>query len=93
MTESELKDTIKRELPGYLREDPTFRAFVLELTREAYADRAQTTDWFQQAMAELREGRARGDERWEAYLRDREEQSRKWDEQNRKWDENQSEIR
>ncbi|WPL16876.1 hypothetical protein Thiowin_01855 [Thiorhodovibrio winogradskyi] len=107
MTESELKDAIKRELPGYLREDPAFRAFVLELTREAYADRAQTTDWFQQAMAELREGRAREDERWKAYLRDREDQNRKWDEQNRrwdeqnrkwdeqsrKWDENQSEIR
>ena len=87
MSETELKETIKRELPAYLREDPTFRAFVLELTRESYADRAQTTDWFQQAMAELREARANADKRWEAYLRDREEQSRKWDEQSRKWDE------
>ena len=107
MINTELKETIKRELPTYLREDPAFRDLVLELTRDAYADRTQTTDWFQQAIAEMRAERARSERRWEEYLRDREEQkhqwdeqnrkwdeqNRKWDEQNRKWDENQAELR
>ncbi|WP_338053389.1 hypothetical protein [Rhabdochromatium marinum] len=48
--DTELKEIIKRELPAYLREDPAFRAFVLDLTREAYADRAQTTDWFSRPL-------------------------------------------
>ncbi|MBK5940434.1 PD-(D/E)XK nuclease family protein [Halochromatium roseum] len=93
MIDAELKETIKRELPTYLREDPNFRTFVVDLTRDLYADRAQTTDWFQQAITEMREERARSDRRWEEYLRDREDQKRKWEEQNRKWDENQAELR
>ena len=72
-----LKETIKRELPGLLRDDPRLRAYILDLTRQEYAGRAETQDRFYDLLAELR--------------RDREEQSRKWDEQNRKWDENQAE--
>jgi len=63
-----LKDVIKKELPGLLREDPALRAYVLELTRREFADRKETQDRFYDILAELR--------------RDREEQTRKWDEQN-----------
>jgi len=73
MTTERLKDMIKRELPHLLRSDPALRRFVLDLTREAYADRHETEDRFDRILDELR--------------RDREEQARKWDEQNRKWDE------
>ncbi|MBV5273134.1 MAG: DUF3782 domain-containing protein [Lamprocystis purpurea] len=69
-----LKDTLKRELPEWLRQDADFRAYVLDLTRQQSADRAQTEDRFDRLLAELR--------------RDREDQNRKWEEQNRKWDEN-----
>jgi len=68
-----LKETIKRELPALLREDPALRAYILELMRQEYAGRAETQDRFYEMLAELR--------------RDREEQTRKWEEQNRKWDE------
>jgi hypothetical protein len=74
-----LKDTIKRELPGLLREDPGLRAYLLELTRQEYAGRLETEDRFYQTLGELR--------------RDREEQARKWDEQNRKWDAQRAENR
>jgi hypothetical protein len=78
-----LKDTIKRELPGLLREDPGLRAYLLELTRQEYAGRLETEDRFYQILGELR--------------RDREEQRRKWkeytEEQNRKWDAHQAENR
>lgn len=73
MNTESLKEAIKRELPGWLRDDPALRAYILELTREQYADRAETQDWFHAMLNELR--------------RDREEQSRKWEEQNRKWEE------
>ena len=72
-----IKEVIKKELPALLRDDPSLREFILELTRQEYAGRAETEDRFYEILAELR--------------RDREDQNRKWEEQNRKWDENQAE--
>ncbi len=74
MTTESLKETIERELPELLRSDPRLRSFILELTRETYADRLRTEDRFERMLDELR--------------RDREEQTRRWDENNRKWDDN-----
>ena len=92
-----LKETIKRELPVLLRDDPALRAFILELTRQEYAGRAETQDRFYEMLAELRRNREEQARKWEEnqadLRRDREEQVRKWDEQNRKWDENQAELR
>jgi len=73
MATENLKDTIKRELPALVRSDPSLRRFILDLTRDMYADRRETEKRFDRILDELR--------------RDREEQARKWDEQNRKWDE------
>jgi hypothetical protein len=67
-----LAETIRRELPALLREDPGLRRFILDLTRDLYADRAQTESRFDRLLDELR--------------RDREEQTRKWEEDTRKWD-------
>ncbi len=79
-------ETIKRELPRLLREDPELRHYVMEIARGHFADRVQTDDRFDRVLDELR--------------RDREEQARKWDEQtqlwreqNRKWDEQNREQR
>ena len=41
MTTESLKDTIKCELPEWLRQDPDFRAYVMELTRQADAPRTR----------------------------------------------------
>ena len=102
MNEDALKESIRRELPGWLRDDPEMRSFVLELTRVEYANRSETGDRFYELLAELRRDREKHERKWDeqdrkwdesqARLeRDREEQARKWDEQNqeqaRKWDE------
>jgi len=73
MATEDLKDMIKRELPALVRSDPTLRRFILDLTRDLYADRRETENRFERALDELR--------------RDREEQTRKWEEQSRNWDE------
>ena len=97
MTTESLKETVKRELPNWLRDDPSFRAFILDLTRDAYADRRETGDRFHELLGELRRDRERQDRAWadnQAELRRmREEQAQKWDEQNRKWEANQAELR
>ena len=79
MTTESLKETIRRELPGWLREDEELRSFILELTRREYAGRVDTEDRFYAILADLQ--------------RDREAQARKWDEQTRKWEEHQAEQR
>jgi len=82
-----LKETIKRELPEFLRADPDFRAFILELTRQEYAGRTETQDRFYDLLAELRRDREEQTRKWDEQTRKWDEQTRKWDEQNRKWDE------
>jgi hypothetical protein len=81
-----LKEAIKRELPGWLRDDPDFRAYVLDLTRGEYADRRETQDRFYEILAELRRDREEQARKWD-------EQNSKWDEQNRKWDEQRLELK
>jgi hypothetical protein len=100
----ELKETIRRELPDLLREDPALRDYIIELTRNRYADRQLTDERFNQLLQELRDERlTREVERKELFRKwdkqneeDRlkwEEQNRKWEEQNRKWDEQKKEDR
>lgn len=69
----ELRDRLRQELPGWLREDPEFRQWILNLARGEFADRRETESRFDRLLDELR--------------RDREAQERKWDEQSRKSDE------
>jgi predicted nucleic acid-binding protein len=64
MTTESLKDTVKRELPNWLRDDPSFRDFILDLTRDAYADRRETGDRFHELLGELRRDRERQEKAW-----------------------------
>lgn len=90
MNTESLKEAIKRELPGWLRDDPDFRAYILDLTRREYADRADTHDRFYEMLAELRRDREEQSRKWEEYNRqvdqERKEENRKWEEQNHKWE-------
>jgi hypothetical protein len=83
MTRESLKYTIKRELPTWLREDPSFRTYVLELTRDEYADRRETGDRFYELLGELRRDREKTERKWEAnqaeLKRMREEEAQKWE--------------
>jgi hypothetical protein len=82
-----LKETIKRELPALLREDPALCAYILELTRQEYASRAETQDRFYEMLAELRRDREEQTRKWEEQNHKWEEQNHKWEEQNHKWEE------
>lgn len=101
MESESLKEAIKRELPGWLRDDPDFRAYILDLTRSEYPGRAETEDRFYAILADLRRDREEQARKWDEHQaeqreefnklyeqlnRDREDQNRKWDEQNRKWE-------
>ena len=91
MNTESLKEAIKQELPEFLRTDPGFRDYILELTRREYAGRAEIQDRFYEILGELRRDREAQTLKWQEQKREtkiyQEEQSRKWDEQNLRWDE------
>ena len=78
-----------------MRDDPALRAYILELTQNAYAERQETQDRFWEVLAELRRDREEQARKWDEHNRkwdeDKAEQARKWDEHNRKWDEDKAE--
>lgn len=84
-----LKETIKQELPGLLRDDPGLRVYLLDLMRNECAGRAETQDRFYELLSELRRDREERAREWTEY---KNEQNYKWDEQNRKWEVNQAEL-
>jgi len=86
---SDLKEIIRRELPGLLRSDPNLREFLLELTRQEYPSRVETEDRFYKLLGELRRDREEQNRKWEEQNRKWEEQNRKWDEWSHRWDEQQ----
>ena len=90
MNTESLKEAIKRELPEFLRTDQEFRNYILELTRQEYAGRAETQDRFYDLLEELRLDREERKHEWEEYKVGQnlkwDDQNRKWDDQNRKWD-------
>ena len=87
-----LRETIKRELPGLLQDDPGLRAYILDLTRQEYPGRQETQDRFYDLLAELRRDREEQARKWDEQNCKWEEQNRKWDEQNRKWDDFKAEL-
>jgi hypothetical protein len=96
MTAESLKESIKRELPALLRDDPAFRDEILALTRQHHPTRGETEDWFHALLGELRRDREEQSRKWEEQKaeaeRDRAEQARKWDDQARRWDEHGAEA-
>ncbi len=87
MENKQLVELIRRELPGILQRNPELREWVLQLTREQYADKAETESRFDRLLDELRRDREENTRRWDEQNRRLEEQNRRLEEQNRKWDE------
>ncbi len=79
MENHQIKQIILRELPGILQRDPEVQEFIVRLSRQHFADKAETASRFDRLLEELR--------------RDREEQARKWDEQEQRWQEMQGDLR
>ena len=99
MTEQQVKKIILRELPAIIQTDPEVRDLIVRLSREQYADKAETDGRFDRILDELRRDREEQSRKWDEnqqainrLLDSIVEQDRKWDEQNRKWDENQQAI-
>jgi hypothetical protein len=87
-SEDALKEQIQRELPALLRADPALRDFVIDLTRNIYADHAQTESRFDRVLDELRRDREESARRW---AEEKAQNEREWAENERRWAEEKAE--
>jgi len=74
----EIKKIIMTELPRLMKSDPDIRTFILDATRERYADKTETERRIDRILDELK--------------KDREARDKKWEAQEKKWEENQKVI-
>jgi hypothetical protein len=86
MDTERIREVILQQLPGILKDDPEIRDFVLRLSREHFADKAETESRFDRILDELRRNREEESRRWAA-------QEEKWAEQEKRWTENQEALR
>jgi Uncharacterized conserved protein containing a coiled-coil domain len=86
MESQQIKQILMRELPVIIHQDPEVRRLILELSRQYFADRAETENRFDRILEEMRQEREENSRKWE-------EQNLRWEEQNRRWEANQQELR
>ena len=89
--EDRIREIVMKELPLIMERDPEIREFILQLSRQHFADREETESRFDRLLDELRRDREESTRRWEENQRElremREEQDRRWEEQARRWEE------
>lgn len=84
MSDTELIELLRRELPKLLREDPVVREEIVTLVQPYAAPRQETDRKFWELLSELRREREEWNRKWEEK---RAEETQKWAEQQRKWEE------
>ncbi|HDQ72695.1 MAG TPA: DUF3782 domain-containing protein [Chloroflexi bacterium] len=96
MENQQIKQIVMRELPTIMQQDPEVQRFILQLSRQYFADKEETESRFDRVLDELRRDREENTRKWEENQQElrtmREEQNRKWEEQNCKWEANQATI-
>ncbi|GAB6068691.1 DUF3782 domain-containing protein [Methylothermus subterraneus] len=88
MTNAELIELLRKELPRLLAEDSAVRAQILALVQTYAAGKQETDQRFWEMLAEFRREREEWNRRFEEQ---RAEDARKWDEWNRKWEQERAE--
>ncbi|MCP4349140.1 MAG: DUF3782 domain-containing protein [Desulfobacterales bacterium] len=79
LNEEQIRNIIINELPVILEKDQEVRRFILEITKNKFADREKTEDRIDRILDELKHDREKNDKKWEA--------------QDKKWEENQKIIK
>ncbi|MCP4112195.1 MAG: DUF3782 domain-containing protein [Desulfobacteraceae bacterium] len=79
LNEEQIRNIIINELPVILEKDQEVRRFILEITKNKFADREKTEDRIDRILDELKHDREKNDIKWEA-------QEKKWEVQDKKWE-------
>lgn len=66
MENQQIKQIVMRELPIIMQQDPEVRRFILQLSRQHFADKEKTESHFDRMLDELRRDREENTRKWEA---------------------------
>lgn len=80
----QVKQIIIQELPSIMQRDAEVRDFILRISREQFADKAETESRFDRVLNELQRERETQERKWEE---NREDSNRRWEDSNRRWEE------
>jgi len=83
-----VKEIIKSELPSLIKTDLEIRKFILDVTRNIIAtkaDKDETESRFDKILDELRKDREEQAKKWDKQDKKWDKQAKKWDEQDKKW--------
>lgn len=80
----QVKQIIIQELPSIMQRDAEVRDFILRISREQFADKAETESRFDRVLNELQRDREIQERKWEE---SRAESNRRWEEANHRWEE------
>ncbi|MCS7215129.1 MAG: DUF3782 domain-containing protein [Thermodesulfovibrio sp.] len=83
----EIKRIIKSELPKILKADPSFRKYILQITKLYYPPKKKTEDRIEQIYQQILQVEERFERKWEEWTKRWEETQAEW---NRKWEETQA---
>lgn len=78
MDREHLKELIRQELSTIIREDETFRQFVLQTAQQNFADKQQTESRFDRILNELQRDREEQARKWEAWKKEDKERWETW---------------
>jgi len=87
MEAQQIRQIVVQELPIVLQQNREVQQAILRITRDRFADQAETESRFDRLLDELRRDREEQNRKWEEQNRKWEEQNRRWEEQNRRWEE------
>jgi hypothetical protein len=91
----EIKKIIKNELPTILKTDPSFRRYILQITKAYYPPKKKTEDRIEQLYQQLLQMQEKSDRKWEEWSKRWEqtqaEWNRKWEEWSKRWEQTQAE--
>ncbi|MDI6865562.1 PD-(D/E)XK nuclease family protein [Thermodesulfovibrio yellowstonii] len=95
MNIEEVKKIIKNELPKILKSDPSFRRYILQVTKLYYPPKKKTEDRIEQIYQQILQVEERFEKKWEEWSKRWEETqaewNRKWEESQKRWEETQAE--
>ncbi len=63
----EIKKLIKTELPTILRTDPSFRRYILQITKLYYPPKKKTEDRIEQLYQQLLQMQEQSEKRWQEW--------------------------
>jgi hypothetical protein len=93
MEKEQIRRIIYEELPAIMRQDREVQQFILQLSREQFADKAETESRFDRVLDRLERDYQANQKLWEEYREERRKSEERWQKNEALWAEYREERR